>query len=138
MLVCTTPPAMLIFLSCENKVLTYLLTNLRRADRVWQTKQRFLLSSLGPLTFAFHEIALDLACKLSWELSHWVVSFISNLLQNYFSRFIQDCQSSPSFFVYLHFSMTISPTQLSDFSSFLAVIYTDKPVNRSKRAYALM
>ena len=89
------------FLSCENKVLTYLLTylitylltylltNLRRADRVWQTKQRFLLSSLGPLTFAFHETALDLACKLSWELSHWVVSFIPNRLQNYLSRFFR-------------------------------------------------
>ena len=34
--------------------------------------------------------------------------------------------------------MTISPTQHSDFSSFLAVISTDKPVNRSKFAYALM
>ena len=80
-----------------------------------------LLVSLGPLTFAFHETALDLACYLLWELSRCVLSFVSNLLQNYFSRCIQDYQSSPSFF----FSSKPSflddhyfTTQHSDFSSF--------------------
>ena len=37
----------------------------------------------------------------------------------------------------IHFSVTISPPKNSDFSIFLSVIFTDKPVNRSKYAYAV-
>ena len=38
----------------------------------------------------------------------------------------------------LHFSMTISPSKIRIFPVFLAVISTDKPVNRSKLPYASM
>ena len=37
----------------------------------------------------------------------------------------------------IHFSMTISPPKIRIFPFFLSVMSTDKPVNRSKHAYAV-
>ena len=55
-----------------------------------------------------------------------------SLLKNYFSFFIQDFWSSPSF---LAFKSFISPRSFNHpafgFPSFLAVSSTDKPINRS-------
>ena len=96
------------------------------------------MPSQGPLTFALHETSLDMARLLLCELSRGVVSFVSNLLQNYFSRFIQDYQSSPPFlfpkpsFLDDHFT-----SENLDFSIFSSVISTDRPVDRSKHAHAL-
>ena len=73
-----------------------------------------------------------------WELSRRVVSCVSNLLQNYFSRFIPDCQSSPSFSVFKIFiSRRLLHHRKFGFFHFLSVNSTDKPVSRSKHAYAL-
>ena len=94
-----------------------------RASNFKHFKQLFMtLSGLGSLTM--------------WELPRWVSYFVSSLLWNYFSCFLQDFWSSPSFLLpsiasFLHDHFT---TQFQ----FLAVsILADKPVNRSIHAYAL-
>ena len=81
---------------------------------------------------------LSRLCLLTmWELPRRVSCFVSSLLKNYFSCFIQDFRSSPSFMPskasFLHDHLI---TQHSDFHSFLAVSSTDKPINRSIHAYA--
>ena len=85
------------------------------------------LPSQGPLTFAFHE-----------PVPRRVSYFVSSLLKNCFSCFIQDSWAYPSFLTFKTFISLRSfyhPT--FGFFQFLAVSTTDKPVNRSKHAYAL-
>ena len=73
-----------------------------------------------------------------WELSRWASVFISSLLWNCLAALcgsfglpLHFLPSKPSF---LHDHFTI---QHSDFSSFLAVSTTDKPVNRNIHALPL-
>ena len=75
-----------------------------------------------------------------WEFRCVDVSFfVSSLLKTILPALLKDFWSSPPF---LAFKTFISPwsftTQHSDFSSFLAVSATDKVVNRSIHAYALI
>ena len=93
------------------------------ASNLKHFKQLFMtLSGLGLLSM--------------WELPRRVSYFVSSLLYNYFSCFIdlplRFLPPKPSFLHDHYFT-----TQQSDFSIFLAVCTTDKPVNRSIHPYAL-
>ena len=108
----------------------------------WQTKQRFFFAISGASNFKhFKQLFMTLSGLGSltmWELPRWVSFFVSSLLWNYFSCFLQDFWSSRSF---LAFKTFISPWSFYrptfGFFQFLAVSTTDKPVNRSIHAYAL-
>ena len=97
-----------------------------------------LLPSQGSPTVAFHEpSAPNVACYLLWQLPRRVSSVVPNLLskKKYLSGFIPSSRFlswKPSF---LDDYLT---TQHSDFSIFLVIYLTDKPVDRSIHAYAVM
>ena len=68
------------------------------------------------------------------ELSLLYLTFFKTILAALFRTI-----SLHLLFFFFHFSMTISPSKIRIFPGFfLAVISTDKPVNRSKLPYASM
>ena len=76
----------------------------------WQTKQIFFFATSRAIKFKhFKHLFMTLSglgWLTMWELPPQVSYFASSLLQNYFSCFIQDFWSSPSF---LAFKTSISP-----------------------------
>ena len=82
----------------------------------------------------FLELALQLCESFLVESPTWYLAFFKTILAAFYRTFglaLRFLLSKPSF-LHDHFI-----TQHSDFSSFLEVFTTDKPVNRSIHAYAL-
>ena len=82
----------------------------------------------------FLEVALQLCESFLVESPTWYLAFFKTILAAFYRTFglpLRFLLSKPSF-LHDHFI-----TQHSDFSRFLEVSTTDKPVNRSIHAYAL-
>ena len=91
----------------------FLYTSLQIWDQLgvtWQTKRRFFFGISGASNFKhFKQLFMTLSGLGSltmWDLPRRVSYFVSSLLWNYFSCFLQDFWSSPSF---LAFKTFISP-----------------------------
>ena len=138
----------------------YFLTNLRRAERcladwveVFYCPLRGSLCKAAPRVctqatqgspnVAFHEPAPKLACYLLWQLPRRVSSVVPNLLSKkkksiWAVLFLTFGPSSRFLSLKPSFLDDYLTTKHSDFSIFLVIYLTDKPVDRSIHAYALV
>ena len=110
--------------SFHSKAFVYFFTNLRPAGRYLADvlKQRYFFAISGASNFKQLFMTLSgLGSLTMWELPRWVSYFVSSVLSNYFSCFLQDFWSSPSFlpskpsFLHDHFT-----TQHSDYIQFFS------------------
>ena len=113
----------------------------------WQTKQRgffchgfffcqgpLISNILNSFSWPFLDLALYLCESFLVESPTLYLAFFKTILAAFFRTFGLPLRFLPSKPLFLHDHFT---TQHSDFSRFLALSTTDKPVNRSIHAYAL-